>query len=243
MGTYVFENSAASNGAVLLLDVPDISWFNDSVLAALSDMTIPANWRGNDEDYRQYALLQANRMMATYKLLNFNPFPVGMIFPYGANVAPAGYLLCDGSDYAETDFPELFTVIGTTYGSSSGRFNVPNLFNRTLVGAGDDFSFATIGGDESITLTISEMPSHSHIADAPTVVDPTHSHAESGAVTVPVLEGAVPAVAAVAVPTVTAPALTGISVLAPNINNEGGDGAHSNMQPYMALPYIIYAGR
>lgn len=116
MPTFVYDESAASNSGVFLLDIPDITWFKDSVLTALAEMTIPENWRGDTEDYRQYALLQANLMMATYKVLNFNPFPVGIILPFASDATPPGYLLCDGNDYGITEYPELFSVIGYIYG-------------------------------------------------------------------------------------------------------------------------------
>jgi microcystin-dependent protein len=244
MPTFVFENSAASVGAVLLLDIPNIDWFKDSVLQALAEMTIRDNWRGDDEDYRTYAVNSASFMLASYKLLNFNPFPVGLIIPFGSDTAPSGYLLCDGSSYATSDYPELFAVIDYNYGGSGANFNVPNLFNRAIVGSGDDFNYMDVGGAETVTLTTAEMPSHNHTASDPTIIDPSHSHVESTAIPTAILIGAgVPAPSALPAVGSTAPAFTGITALAGAISNTGGDGAHENMPPFMALPYIIYAGR
>jgi len=244
MPTFVFENSAASVGAVLLLDIPNIDWFKDSVLQALAEMTIRDNWRGDDEDYRTYAVNSASFMLATYQLLNFNPFPVGMVFPYTSDTAPAGYLLCDGDSYSTTDFPELFDVIGYTYGGSGSSFNVPDLVNRVSVGSGGSFSISDNGGEATHTLVTSEIPSHDHSATAPTVIDPTHTHVESTAIPTAITIGAgIPAPSALPAVGATAPAATGITVTAPVIGSTGGDGAHNNMQPYLALPYIIYAGR
>lgn len=244
MPTFVFENSAASVGAVLLLDMPNIDWFKDSVLQALAEMTIRENWRGDDEDYRTYAVNSASFMLSSYKLTNFNPFPVGMMFPYGEATAPDGYLLCDGSSYSTTDYPELFAVIGYLYGGSGGSFFVPNILNRVPVGSGDTFTIADVGGEDTHTLITSEIPAHDHSATAPTVIDPTHSHVESTAVPTAITIGAgVPAPSALPAVGSTAPSATGITVTAPVIGSTGGDGAHNNLQPYIALPYIIYAGR
>jgi len=59
----------------------------------------------------------------------------GMITQYGSAVAPTGYLLCNGSDHLRATYPDLFAVIGTTYGSSGGlTFRVPNLTSTATGG-------------------------------------------------------------------------------------------------------------
>jgi microcystin-dependent protein len=57
-------------------------------------------------------------------------FPIGSIVPYfGGNAAiPSGWLLCDGASYSTTgEYKDLYDVIGTTYGSGSGTFLLPNM--------------------------------------------------------------------------------------------------------------------
>lgn len=67
---------------------------------------------------------------------------VGMILPFIGNVLPDGYLLCDGAELLVSDFVDLYSAIGTTYGSSDSTvFNLPDLRERTLWGAG----FSTLG--------------------------------------------------------------------------------------------------
>lgn len=52
----------------------------------------------------------------------------GMINLYGASTAPSGFLLCNGTAYPQTSYPDLFAIIGTTYGSAApGTFRVPNM--------------------------------------------------------------------------------------------------------------------
>jgi hypothetical protein len=59
----------------------------------------------------------------------------GMITQYGAAVAPTGYLLCNGGEHLRTSYSDLFTVIGTTYGSSGiDTFRVPNLTSTAVGG-------------------------------------------------------------------------------------------------------------
>jgi microcystin-dependent protein len=61
--------------------------------------------------------------------------PTGAILPYAGTMAPTGYLLCDGRSYVKTDYPDLFTVIGTSFGSADAtHFNVPDLRGQFLRG-------------------------------------------------------------------------------------------------------------
>lgn len=51
--------------------------------------------------------------------------PTGAMFEFGGTVAPDGYVACDGTEYEQTKFPDLFAKIGQTYGGNPGTFNVP----------------------------------------------------------------------------------------------------------------------
>lgn len=231
MPTFKVESVIPTTYGAFLLPVPSVQWFNDSVLSALAEMTIPENWRTENEEDRQMALRQASEMLARYKLLNFNPFPVGMITPFGGTVAPAGYLLCDGATYLVTDYPELFAQIGYYFGGSADDFNVPDLVNRVAVGAGGIFSIADVGGEESVTLVVGEIPSHSH-------TDIGHTHAIPTTISLPAQAG-VGFAGLSAIPLV--PSFTRSSQA--NLLNTGGGGSHNNMQPFQAIIYVIYAGR
>ena len=60
----------------------------------------------------------------------------GMVSPYAGSVAPAGWLICDGSAISRTTYSALFAVIGTTYGAGDGSttFNLPDFTNRVIQG-------------------------------------------------------------------------------------------------------------
>lgn len=63
--------------------------------------------------------------------------PAGVIQMYGAASAPSGWLLCDGTSYLQADYPDLFAIIGTTFGSADGtHFNVPNFQGVSPTGVG-----------------------------------------------------------------------------------------------------------
>jgi microcystin-dependent protein len=63
--------------------------------------------------------------------------PVGSVALFGSNFAPPGWLFCDGGFYSPEDYPQLYEVIGTTFGSNEFGFAMPNLNNRAVVGAGN----------------------------------------------------------------------------------------------------------
>lgn len=114
-----------------------------------------------------------------------NVLPTGTILEYAGSTAPTGYLLCDGSAVSRTTYSNLFTVIGTTYGTGDGSttFNVPNKKGRVGVGRdSSDTSFDTLGetgGEKTHTLSASEMPSHTHSVDPPSTSTNTtggHTH-------------------------------------------------------------------
>lgn len=231
MPTFVFNNSAASNSGVILLEVPDLSWFNDSVLSALAEMTIPDNWRGDDEDYRKYALLQANLMMATYKVLNFNPFPVGMIVPFANHIAPPGYLLCDAASYTRLEYPELYAAIDEIYIIDEDNFIVPDMTNCAVFNVGDLFEFGESAGQHRVLLHINEIPVHNH---------PDSGHVHTIPLTTTSLVVA-PGELPVVVPIPLATDFTGTDFA--NVTDAGGGEYHNNMPPYIALNYCIYAGR
>lgn len=101
---------------------------------------------------------------------------------------PAGYLLEDGSAVSRTTYAALFSVIGTTYGAGNGSttFNLPDSRGRVGVHRNtSDTEFDTMGektGAKTVTLTIAQIPSHTHVQNAHThsVTDPKHNHTQVG---------------------------------------------------------------
>jgi microcystin-dependent protein len=242
--TFVVGSGIGDNYATFVLTFPDVIWFKSALMGALFELTYPNNWIERGDVAVSFAVEEAAQMIDEVKVSAFNPFPIGLILPFSSDVVPAGYLLCDGTSYLGADYPELFGVIGYAFGGSSGSFNVPNLVNRVPVGDGSSYEIGDTGGLARVTLITSEIPSHNHGASAPTVIDTGHSHVEGTTLPTAITIGAgVPAPSAVPSIGSTAPALTGITVLAPDIYATGGDGDHENMPPFVAMAYIIYAGR
>ncbi len=95
--------------------------------------------------------------------------PTGTILAYAGPNAPNGYLLCHGQAVSRQDYAGLFALIGVRFGvgDSVETFNVPDLRGRTVVGTGEGNglsvrNLAEMGGEEQHTLTVPEIPPHSH---------------------------------------------------------------------------------
>lgn len=111
--------------------------------------------------------------------------PVGALLPYAGSAAPGGYLLCDGSAVSRSIYADLFTSLGTVYGVGNGTttFNLPDLRGKFALGVNASHVLGSTGGAETNTLSLMQMPAHTHsgTTDAAgvhshTVNDPGHSH-------------------------------------------------------------------
>jgi microcystin-dependent protein len=184
--------------------------------------------------------------------------PTGTIFPFAAmGTPPGGWLLCNGASLLREDYPELNDVLavdGYLYGSAdSTHFNVPDLRGR--VPAGRDGSadrltndyisphpdtLGSVGGVQSVTLTISQMPAHDHPLTDPGHVhtfrdrqtptneqDVSYHHSGDG---VADYAGTGSGMSYVDMQNAT----TGIT-----IGNRGGGTPHVNLQPTIIVNYII----
>ena len=99
---------------------------------------------------------------------------IGNIIAYTGLSVPSGYLVCDGSAVGREEYPELFAVIGTTYGSGDGltTFNIPNLSGNVALGVSQNYIAGSSGGEETHILLDTETPSHLHNI-------PQHTHANT----------------------------------------------------------------
>ncbi len=161
---------------------------------------------------------------------------VGEIMMFGGNFPPAGWAFCDGSLLPIDQYTTLFNLIGTTYGGDGqSTFALPDLRGRMPIhqGQGAGLSFYTIGqaaGAEAVTLTVNQMPSHTHSINATTANG--NSKTPVGA-TIPA------GVSGTNTNVYAGVGATNATMAANAVGSGGGGGSHNNQQPYLAISFCI----
>ncbi|MGE5233689.1 MAG: phage tail protein [Acidobacteriota bacterium] len=154
---------------------------------------------------------------------------VGEIRMFAGNFAPAGWMFCEGQLLPISEYETLFNLIGTTYGGDGqSTFGLPDLRGRVPLHLGNGFTLAETGGVETITLTVSQIPAHSHPFLATTN---QASDANPGGKTAGV------SASATASPYGADNPLTALA--AGSISAVGGSQPHDNFQPYLCVDFII----
>lgn len=181
---------------------------------------------------------------------------IGMIKIFAGNFVPQGYLECNGALLAVSANQVLFSLLGTTYGGDGKTtFALPDLRGRAPVGMGTGLGLPTItegevGGTNQTTLTLNNLPMHTHIA---TIGGQSALKVSSGNAT----QSAATANASIATPgtnsgrsftptlgfNTSAPdmAIGGLNVSQLTVTNaNAGNGQpFNNMPPYLGIKYII----
>jgi microcystin-dependent protein len=152
---------------------------------------------------------------------------VGEIRMFGGNFAPAGWMFCEGQLLPISENETLFNLIGTTYGGDGqSTFALPDLRGRVPIHFGNGFILAETGGVETVTLTVAQIPAHSH---------PFLGSLAAGSQPAPV--GNVPATSnTVSIYAATDPAN---NMYLQMVQITGGSQPHDNMQPYLCIDFII----
>jgi microcystin-dependent protein len=160
------------------------------------------------------------------------PF-IGEIRLVGFNFAPQGWSFCNGALIAIDQNTALFALIGTTYGGNGvTTFQLPNLQSRVPIHQGTGRTgtqniLGQVGGTETVTLTVGELPFHGHVAAG---------GAGGNAVSPQNAFWSTDPFGNTAAYTTVAPDST---MAADAILNTGGNQPHSNLQPFLAINYII----
>jgi microcystin-dependent protein len=154
-----------------------------------------------------------------------SPF-IGEIRLVGFNFAPLRWAFCDGSLMAISQNATLFSLIGTTYGGDGqNTFKLPDLRSRVPVHMGNGFTEGQTGGAESVTLTLTQLPGHTHPAQcnstAANSANPSGRFWANWADTQ--FSDQAPA--------------ANMNALA--VGNAGGGQPHDNMLPFQVINFII----
>lgn len=149
----------------------------------------------------------------------------------GFNFAPRGWAFCDGQILPINQNQSLYSLLGTIYGGD-GRttFALPDLRGRTPIHVGASFQQGQRGGEETHTLSVAEMPQHTHQAKASADLGSSASPQNNLWAQVTSTVGNLYADPGQSAPT---------DALNNPIANAGGGQPHDNLQPYLALNFCI----
>lgn len=141
--------------------------------------------------------------------------------------APKGWALCNGQLLPINQNQALFSLLGTTFGGD-GRvnFGLPDLRGRTPIHVGSGHTLGERAGEQAHTLTISELPTHTHVATATTATQ----------------NSIAPTTSSYFANSSPSEFYSGTANVAMNpgmITNTGGSQAHLNMQPFLTLSFTI----
>jgi len=140
--------------------------------------------------------------------------------------APKGWALCNGQLLPINQNQALFSLLGTTFGGD-GRVNfaLPDLRGRAPIHVGSGHTLGERGGEQAHTLSISELPTHTHVLQGTTangtVINPTNNQLANAQV------------ASYSNPQSL------VAMNASSITNTGGSQAHLNMQPFTTVSFCI----
>jgi len=248
-GDYVYDSATESwilNSDILLSNAKDVDFSGLADGDTISYSTATSKWVANSG----------------------RRIPVGALFPYPSLLAPEGYISCQGQILSQTEYADLYSVVGSLYnigGEPSGSFRIPNLTSRVPVGYSSGVSeFDPVGkysGGNTHRLTISELPSHTHTQDAHSHSQNAHNHTQdshSHSATTSFynyggnfgygyfgsfrnrvgVTGGWGLGTTSAQPTINGTAAVNQNATAQNMNT-GGDVPHNNTQPYLTLNYVI----
>jgi microcystin-dependent protein len=145
---------------------------------------------------------------------------------FAGNFAPAGWMFCEGQLLPISENETLFQLIGTTFGGDGeSTFALPDLRGRIPIHQGNGFILAETGGAEEITLTVNQIPSHTHaflaVDGVPTGTDPVNG------------------LFAKPTPNIYNQGTSPVNMSPQVITPVGGSQPHTNFQPYLCVDFII----
>jgi microcystin-dependent protein len=164
-----------------------------------------------------------------------SPF-IAEIRMFAGNFAPRGNAFCNGQIIGIAQNTALFSLLGTTYGGNgTTTFALPDLRGRMAIGNGNGPGLTPRvlgqqGGVENVTLLSTQMPAHTHVPQASSL--PGTQASPASGVWAASASGRTPPPLYVAPPAAVAMSTSAIGIT-------GGNQPHQNMQPYLAISYII----
>jgi microcystin-dependent protein len=158
------------------------------------------------------------------------PF-VGEIRMFAGPFVPLNWAFCDGTLISISQNAALFQLIGTTYGGNgTSNFALPDLRSRVPVHQGAGSVIGQVAGQETVTLTSAQLPSHSHVLQSSSTAPSASPTNNLPAATV----------STAGTCAIYGPATARQTHLNPaSILPDGGSQPHNNIQPYLTVNFII----
>lgn len=130
----------------------------------------------------------------------------------------------------KSKYPKLYETLGVLYGGneSGSTFGLPPAAGRFLLATNENFALGKTGGSEKVTLSVDQMPQHSH------------SEVKASSAQTPTQQGLLTSVLNIALQVISKPPT--ITVSDGQTGNAGGGQPHDNMPPYLAVNVFIFAG-
>lgn len=182
---------------------------------------------------RRWLVLLLASVLALVSAVSAQDRYLGSISLVPYNFAPRGSAFCNGQLLAIQSNTALFSLLGTYYGGDGIRtFALPDLRGRVAIGMGTGpgltrRDLGEVGGEENVTLLVSQLPAHTHAALASTMPGNTVSPAGAYWATGPrvlLYSGA-----------------TNLQFMSPfAVNNAGGGMPHENRKPFLTMNYVIW---
>lgn len=212
---YITPDTTPPDSNCRRLFVPNDEHMIAAILGQILELTEAHNWE-------QLTGISVADTIAIWETI-YLQFSQGTFCMIGAIVSmlndstPDNMLLCDGSNFAKADYPELYDVLPAALIVDPATGSVPDLRDLFVLSAGVTYAPLDTGGAEDHTLTVAELPAHDHLYDKETFnID----------------------VESVGIPDPTGVGLPHIPTLT---SSTGGGDAHNNMPPYFALKYVVIA--
>ena len=150
---------------------------------------------------------------------------LGQIIAVPFNFAPKGWAMCTGGTLPINQNQAIFSLLGTTYGGNGvTTFQLPNLQSRVPMHQGNGHTIGEVGGTEAVTLTSAQIAAHGHQVSQPASKDEETTNRPDGAY---FTQGGIYAGSA------------NTSLGGTTTSSVGGNQAHTNVQPFLALNFVI----
>lgn len=153
-------------------------------------------------------------------------FAIGTVFSSVALLTDPSVILMIGQLVPVVDYPILATVVPPAWIVGSD-IQIPDMRDTSVHGASVLLDLGTVMGENDVTLSVAEIPSHAHTQNP-------HTHSYINQIGTPTGAGPIVAGASIVVPT---PSVTGIAT--PTINNTGGDGSHNNVPQSLEVAWYL----